>query len=166
MSSRTAFNRLFLVGFGSLCAATPACAQTDSINMPIQALVIDGCNVSATTMNFGSLLGATGSPQTTSQVTLLCNLNVAYEITIDMGQYAQGANRRMRNNLTGGYLRYRIYRNAGYSQRWETNQNRRVSGNSGASGIVSHTAYGQITNLAGLAAGGVYSDTVVVTVSF
>ena len=76
-------------------------------------------------------------------------------------------NRRMYNPTTNRYMRYNIYRNANFTGTWDTRNNRTVTGNSGATGIASHTAYGQIRNLAPANAGaGIFADTVTVTVEF
>ena len=107
-------------------------------------------------------------PTTTATISLLCNPNTDYEISIDAGLHTAGARRRrMYNPTTNRYMRYNIYRNANFTGQWDTRNNRTVSGNSGATGIANHTAYGQIRNLAPAAAGaGVFADTVTVTVEF
>lgn len=168
MMIKPASTRLIAIGFVSLSAAAPAWAETETQQMPVEATVINGCQVSATTMNFGSLFGLTGRPTTTSTISLLCNPNTDYEISIDAGLYPRGArNRRMYNPTTNRYMRYNIYRNANFTGTWDTRNNRTVTGNSGATGIASHTAYGQIRNLAPANAGaGIFADTVTVTVEF
>ena len=168
MKIKSAFIRLITIGFASFSAATPAWADTFSETMDIEATVISGCQVSATTMNFGSLFGLTGRPTTTATISLLCNPNTDYEISIDAGLHPRGTRRRrMYNPTTNRYMRYNIYRNANFTGAWDTRNNRTVTGNSGPTGVASHTAYGQIRNLAPAAAGaGVFSDTVTVTVEF
>jgi len=168
MNIRPASIRLIAIGFTSLMAATPAWAETDSQSMPIEATVVAGCQISATTMNFGNITGLTGRPTTTATISLLCNPNTDYEISIDAGLHPRGArNRRMYNPTTNRYMRYNIYRRANFTGVWDTRNNRKVTGNSGATGIASHTAYGQIRNLAAASAGaGVFADTVTVTVEF
>ncbi|MXO91407.1 Csu type fimbrial protein [Pontixanthobacter aquaemixtae] len=168
MRNRFAFIRLITVGFGGLLAAVPAWAGTEVESMDIEATVVSGCQISATTMNFGNITGLTGRPTTTSTISLLCTPNTDYEIAIDAGLHTQGArNRRMYNPTTNRYMRYNIYRNANFTGAWDTRNNRKVSGNSGVTGIASHTAYGQIRNLAPANAGaGVFADTVTITVEF
>ena len=168
MTLNSASIRLITIGFASFSAAAPAHADTFTEPMDIDATVIAGCNVSATTMNFGSLFGLTGRPTTTATISLLCTPNTDYEISIDAGLHPRGTRRRrMYNPTTNRYMRYNIYRNANFTGQWDTRNNRTVSGNSGATGIANHTAYGQIRNLAPAAAGaGVFADTVTVTVEF
>ncbi|MDN3646901.1 spore coat U domain-containing protein [Pontixanthobacter aestiaquae] len=168
MHARFASIRLITIGFASLSAVTPAWAQSATEPMDIEATVVAGCQISATTMNFGSLFGLTGRPTTTSTISLLCSPNTDYAISIDAGLYPSGArNRRMYNPSTNRYMRYNIYRNANFTGIWDTRNNRKVSGNSGATGVANHTAYGQIRNLAPADAGaGVFADTVTVTIEF
>ena len=90
MMIKPASTRLIAIGFVSLSAAAPAWAETETQQMPVEATVINGCQVSATTMNFGSLFGLTGRPTTTSTISLLCNPNTDYEISIDAGLSSQG----------------------------------------------------------------------------
>ncbi|WP_209349085.1 spore coat U domain-containing protein [Pontixanthobacter sp. CEM42] len=168
MLIRFASIRLITIGFASFSAAAPAWAQPVTEPMDVEATVVAGCQVSATTMNFGSLFGLTGRPTTTSTISLLCTPNTDYEISIDAGLHPAGTRRRrMYNPSTNRYMRYNIYRNANFTGQWDTRNNRKVSGNSGATGVASHTAYGQIRNLAPANAGaGVFADTVTVTIEF
>lgn len=168
MTVARAFIRSIAIGIACFSAAAPALAETTSEQMAIEATVISGCQVSATTMNFGSLIGLTGRPTTTATISLLCNPDTDYEISIDAGLHTQGArNRRMYNPTTNRYMRYNIYRDANLNSVWDTRNNRTVTGNSGATGLVSHTAYGEIRNLNAVSAGGgVFADTVTITVEF
>lgn len=161
--------RLFLLA-GLLVAAplaTPAIAGTQASTLSIAAEVPNGCTVSASPMNFGMVTGTITAVRTTSQVQLDCAPRLDYVITLDRGLNAQGRQRRMANAAGTRFLRYNIYNDAGYSREWDDRGgSRRVSGNSGTTGHVSHTAYGEIPVLASLLAVGPYTDTVVVTVEF
>lgn len=155
-----------IAGCAGIFASMPANAETHTFTWPIELTVLEGCVISATPMSFGLITGQVNRPTTTAEISLLCNPNINYEISIDNGLNANGNTRRMRNPDNGQHLRYRIYRNAGLTQRWETNANRRVSGNSGATGFATHTAYGEIRNANAGARTGAYYDTVTVTVEF
>lgn len=154
---------LFLAG---IALPATASAATDGEAMPVTAEVINGCTISASPMNFGSLFGVTGSARTTSTIALRCTPNTAYGVELDYGLNKQGQNRRMFNPVGNRYLRYRVFADAAYSQQWDERPRRQVSGNTGASGMVTLTAYGEIPSVTNLSASGTYSDTVVVTVQF
>lgn len=141
-------------------------AGTDTAEVAVSAEVITGCTVTASPMNFGSLIGVTGSARTSAAIRLRCSPNTTFGVEMDYGLNRQGNNRRMRNPVGNQYLRYRIYADAAYTQQWDDRPHRQVSGNTGASGMVTLTAYGEIPTVSNLAASGVYSDTVVVTVQF
>lgn len=154
---------LFLSGIAVPAAAS---AATDSETMPVTAEVITGCTITASPMNFGSLFGVTGAARTTATIGLRCTPNVAYGVELDYGLNQQGQNRRMFNPVGNRYLRYRVFADAAYSQQWDDRPRRQVSGNTGPTGLVTLTAYGEIPSVTNLAASGSYSDTVVVTVAF
>ena len=155
------------LGIVGMLASTSASAETHTSAWPIELALLEGCSISATPMAFGLITGQTERPTTTAEIALQCNPNVNYEISIDNGLNPNGNGiRRMRNPDSGQHLRYRIYRNAGLTQRWETNANRRVSGNSGATGFTTHTAYGQIRNANAGNRTGAYFDTVTISVEF
>jgi len=146
--------------------SVPAAAATDTEAMPVSAEVITGCTITASPMSFGSLMGVTGNARTTATIGLRCTPNTAYGVELDYGLNKQGQNRRMFNPVGSRYLRYRVFADAAYSQQWDDRPRRQVSGNTGASGIVTLTAYGEIPSVTNLSASGTYSDTVVVTVEF
>lgn len=157
------------LGIAGLLAATlavPAHADTYTYTLDSEITILEGCTIIAAPMAFGIITGTTVQPTTTAEIYLQCNPNVDYEIAIDNGQNANGFNRRMRNPVDGRFLRYRIYRNAGLTQRWDSRNNRRVVGNSGPTGLVSHTAYGEIRNANFANHAGAYYDTVTVSVEF
>lgn len=154
---------LFLAGIALPAAAS---AATDQEAMPVTAEVITGCTITASPMSFGSLFGVTGAARTTATIGLRCTPNVAYGVELDYGLNKQGQNRRMFNPVGNRYLRYRVFADAAYSQQWDERPRRQVSGNTGPTGIVTLTAYGEIPSVTNLSASGTYSDTVVVTVAF
>ncbi|MEO0063013.1 MAG: hypothetical protein RLZZ08_1573 [Pseudomonadota bacterium] len=152
----------------ALAFSAPASAGTVRGDLAVSAEVVSGCTVTAAPMNFGVVAGLTGRVRTTAAIQLRCAPRINYTVQIDRGLNSQGRQRRMLNPVgIGGFLQYNIYQDAGYSQEWDDRGGgRRVTGNSGTTGRVALTAYGEIPSLAGLAASGTYSDTVVVTIQF
>lgn len=159
-----AFAPLLLLAGAAL--SVPAHAATDSEAMPVSAEVVSGCTITANPMNFGSLFGVTGSARTSTTIHLRCTPDIAYGVELDYGLNKQGQSRRMFNPVGNRYLRYRVYSNAAYTQLWDDRPRRQVSGNTGPTGMVTLTAYGEIPTISNLAASGTYNDTVVVTVEF
>lgn len=158
-----------LILVAAAAAATlsaPAMAGTDTAELAVSAEVITGCTVTANPMRFGSLFGVTGSARTSADINLRCSPNTVFGVELDYGLNRQGNNRRMRNPVGNRYLRYRIFADAAYSQQWDDRPRRQVAGNTGPTGMVTLTAYGDIPSVTNLAAAGTYSDTVVVTVAF
>lgn len=147
--------------------AVPARAETARSDLAVSAEVLSGCTVSANPMNFGVVAGLTGRVRTSARISLRCAPRVSYTVMIDRGLNSTGRQRRMFNVAGNRYLQYNIYQDAAYSLDWDDRGGaRRVTGNSGATGLVNLTAYGEIPNLAGLASSGTYRDTVVVTIQF
>ncbi len=109
--------RWAILGCAGIFVSTPAHAETHTFTWPIELTVLEGCAISATPMSFGLITGQVNRPTTTAQISLLCNPNINYEISIDNGLNANGNTRRMRNPDNGRHLRYRIYSNAGLTQR-------------------------------------------------
>lgn len=157
---------LFAATVAAPALSSPAVAGTDTAEVAVTAEVITGCTVTASPMRFGSLFGVTGAARTSAAINLRCSPNTAFGVEMDYGLNRQGNNRRMRNPVGNRYLRYRIFADAGYSQQWDDRPRRQVTGNTGASGMVTLTAYGEIPSVTNLSASGTYSDTVVVTVQF
>ncbi|MGB7373535.1 Csu type fimbrial protein [Pontixanthobacter sp.] len=160
--------RTALSGAGLMAAAmaVPAHAETDTYVLGSEITILNGCTIMAAPMAFGVITGTAVQPTTTAEIYLQCNPNVDYEIAIDNGQNANRFNRRMRNPVDGRFLRYKIYQDAAMTQLWDSRNRRRVVGNSGATGIVSHTAYGEIRNPNFASRAGGYYDTVTVSVEF
>ena len=158
---------VFLIAAPLCMLAAPVSAQSQVgvRELQLHANVAQGCSVTAPPLVFSVPIGTTGNVRSTTSVMLACTPNVAYEVSIDYGDYALGVNRRMRNVTANAYVRYAIYRNAAYSQVWSNKKNQRVAGNSGVSGRQTLTVYGEAT-LNGVVQSGVYRDTVTVTVNY
>ncbi len=93
---------------GSLSGAY---ASTTTANLRIQATVPGICSVVGNTLDFGQV-GFSGSggqrPQTNINVT--CTQGTPFQVGIDDGTYAQGGQRRMKNDSSNDYLAYELYK--------------------------------------------------------
>jgi len=126
----------------------------------------DGCTVTTEMVNFGLLLGTSGSARSTGRIELSCTPDIGFTISLDRGLNSNGVNRRMYNSATGAYLRYELYSDPAYSQIWRNQRSNTVSGNSGPTGQIDYTVYGEIPVFDATVTGGTYSDTVTVTIEY
>ncbi|MBX7482250.1 Csu type fimbrial protein [Qipengyuania qiaonensis] len=155
------------VGFALVCAASPAEAQShqNSGDLELSVAIVDGCTLSTTDVAFGLIVGVAGEIRASGTVDVQCTANLDFAISMDRGLHSQGINRRMRNSVNGGYMRYSLYSDPGYSRRWTDQRSGRVQGNSGSTGSVTYTVYGELT-FNGAAVPGRYDDNVTVTIDF
>lgn len=162
--------RKIALGIAAVVAASaaPALAGTATNNMPVSVNVLNSCTVAATPMAFGSPTAIGGTDiDTSSTVSLVCTNGAAYDVALDSGLNASGAQRRMSNGATTPvFVPYGIFKDAARSVNWGSAVGATVAGNAGVSGLVSLTAYGRIPSSASSVVAGSYTDTVTVTVTF
>lgn len=161
----------FLPLLGIFVLTTPfsAKAQSRAVNtadIQMAVAITNGCTLVTDPLYFGLLIGTAGAARSSAGISVQCTTDVDFSITMDYGLHANGINRRMSNPTTGDHLRYRLYSDPGYSQRWSTKRRETVTGNSGPAGTVNYTVYGEIPSFDATVRGGVYSDEVTVTINF
>jgi len=111
-------------------AATPAHAQNANGSFAVNASVLAGCFVNASTVNFGTLPPGAATPQVDAlgAIVVTCSSGIGYTIALDRGANSQGANRRMRHATLAQFLTYDLYRDAARTQRWRDTPGQDVSG--------------------------------------
>jgi spore coat protein U-like protein len=129
----------------------------------------DNCDVSATSVAFGSFNTLTGSTvDSTGTITVTCNKAIPYTIGLSPGGSGTYSPRSMTNG--GNQLAYNLYSDAGYSQVWGdgTGGSSRVSDSIDLRfGFKNHTVYGRIPlSTQRSAVAGSYSDSITVTVTY
>lgn len=151
-----------------LVIASPALAQKSGSGdeISLDSTMADGCTVASEPLHFGLLFGSSGVARSTSSIRLVCAGDVDFSVSMDFGLNANGINRRMRNDMTGDHLRYRLYSDPGYRALWSTKRKERVGGTSGPTGRVDLIVYGEIPQYDATVRGGTYSDTITVVVDF
>jgi len=137
------------------------------------ATVSSNCNVSTTTLNFGSSGTSITSPvDSTATITVQCTNTTPYSIGLGSGANASGSQNRMAAG-SSQYLNYNLYTDSGYSHPWTTTTST-TSCTGGANTCVlgtgtganqNVTVYGQVP-VQTAPASGTYTDSVVVTVTF
>jgi spore coat protein U-like protein len=138
------------------------------------ATVNDNCNISTSSMNFGS----TGSNilsnvDATATITAQCTNTTVYSIGLTNGSNAVGSQNRMRLGATSSYVNYDLYTDVARATAWATTSaaNSCTSGTgtcvlgTGTGNNQSITVYGRVPPQT-ITTQGSYSDVVVVTVTF
>ena len=125
------------------------------------------CNVSATTMNFGTI-GALNSDQLASnQIGITCTTGVRYAVGLSLGVNGGTSPqaRFMKNPANGQTIVYGIYQNAQHTQPWGATTGTDTQPGT-ANGLTQNfAAYGVLPTQA-TPGSGAYSDTVVITVTY
>lgn len=145
--------------------AGPVRAQSQQSDFDARVIVINGCAVSATDMDFGSPAPGTTSVNSTATVTVRCSSPSIYLVTMDRGDNAAAAQRRMLGT-TGDFVNYSLFRNAARTQDWGSTIFTGRLGIGPAGVPVDYTVYGRIPVLNTATLQGSYLDTVTVTVNF
>ncbi|CBA16507.1 Csu type fimbrial protein [Xanthomonas albilineans] len=116
-------------------------------------------------LDFGSQSGLIDSALNyTTTLNMTCRYRTAWQVSLDNGQNANGAIRRMRN-ANGQYLTYELYRDAARTQRWGSTLNTDTQTGTGTGNTQSLTLYGQVPAVQAPTPGS-YSDLVTVTVTY
>ena len=131
------------------------------------------CNVSTQAVDFGNASLLTGNIDATGTISARCTNGSPFSIGLDNGANASSGQRRMRRGATSSYVSYNLYTDSGRSSAWSTSGSGTVcSGGAnscvlGTGDATSHdfTVYGRVPAQASPAPG-LYSDAVVVTVTY
>ena len=144
---------------GSL--AVPAAAQSGvaTASIDVSLVVQPACSVTAAPLSFSGTAGSTIDAE--AGIAVACNGETAVAVRIDGGANALGSQRRLQGDQ--GYVSYAVYSDPARGQRWDAG--RTITGVA-RDGLLQLTAYGRVEQGATLAAAGVYSDTIAVTVEF
>ena len=150
-------------------------AGTATANMTVQITITASCSINAATLDFGSnagtaLLSANVDASTTVSVT--CTNGSPYSIGMDNGANVNVTQRRMKNGASN-YLNYNLYTDAPRTSAWTTaaSSSTCTTANSCALGAGTGSAqsvsiYGRVPIVATAPTAGVYTDTVVMTITY
>lgn len=157
------------IGFVCAAALMPqaAAASSTGTTMPVTAITISACAVSATPLVFGTLnqIGGTANDGQ-STVVVTCTPGTAYEVGMDNGAHAVGGVRQMAPTLGTARVPYVLYSNAARSTVWGNTTGTNTVG--GTAGVLPTTlnVYGRVPAGTMPVAVDVYTDAVTVTVTF
>lgn len=156
------------VGLAALAVSAAVDATTTTGSFTVQAVINSACNVSATTLNFGTYNPANASALTgTSTISVYCTSGSAYTTSLNVG--SGGGTFAARTLSSGGNtLDFNLYRDAAYSQIWGDGTASTYTVTGTGSGLLTAntiTVYGQIPISQDKSAG-TYTSTITVTVSY
>lgn len=143
----------------------PAGGKTASSSTAATATVVSSCNVSATTLNFGTTSVLASNVDATSTVTLQCNNSLPYAVALDGG--TTGATDPTLRKMSSGANRitYGLYRDAARSLPWGSTTGTNTASGTGTGSSQGLTVYGRVPAQATPQAAS-YQDTIVVTVTY
>jgi spore coat protein U-like protein len=158
---------------GALCLAAMfeyrlAQATTTSNTFTVQAVISSSCNVSATTLNFGTYDPTSATALNgTSTVSIFCTSGTPYAAALNVG--SGGGSFTARTVANGGNtLNYNLFRDAARSQVWGDASGSTFTVSGTGSGLLTAnnlTVYGEIATAQDKPPG-TYTSTVTVTVSY
>ena len=154
----------------SLAFSGPAMSAPSfsTATIPVSATVVDSCSVSATALSFGNYNPLSASAVDTSgTISALCTIGTPFSISLNegMGPGASVGGRKL--SLGDGIsIDYAIYSDANRTTIWGDSTNgTSVQTGVGNGASQDFSMYGRLPG-AQLAAVGVYTDTITVTISY
>ncbi len=149
------------------CLATPASAATDTTSFTVTATVLASCDVSANNLSFLNYDPISPTPHdVTTSVVVICTNGTSYDVGLSVGGGAGATYAARRMTHAGQTLAYSLYSDGAHSVVWgETIGVDAVHG-TGSGANQPLTVYGRIPAGQTAPAGGPYSDTITVTVTY
>jgi len=157
-----------IIAICALAACTAANATTATGTFTVQAAIIAACNVSASTLNFGTYNPTSATALTgSSTLSIYCTSGSPYTASLNLG--SGGGAFTGRTMLSGSdTLTFNLYRDSSYSQVWGDGTGSTFTVAGTGSGLLTAntvTVYGQIP-ISQDKPVGTYTSTITVTVSY
>ncbi|MEI8144457.1 MAG: spore coat protein U domain-containing protein [Alphaproteobacteria bacterium] len=154
----------FAYATSATCSSLGAAIE-QPLSLSVFAAVIPRCTVSATNLDFGATGQLTSSRDATNRLSVVCTSGAPYSIGLDGGLAASTDPTRRSMSKGSETIFYGLYRNAGRTLPWGSNAGIDTMGASGTGGTQSFTVFGRVPTQT-TPSPGVYSDTVIVTVTY
>jgi len=152
--------------YGSTSGNCPTGSHTSQYSFTVSATLVAGCNVSATTLNFGSSGVLASAVNQTSTVTATCTSTTPYNIGLNAGNGSGSTvTTRKMTGSGGATINYSLYSNSTRTTNWGNTVGTDTVAGTGSGVAQNYTVYGQVPAQT-TPAPATYSDTVVVTVTF
>lgn len=131
----------------------------------VQANIIPACTVSANLLDFSSVGTLSGNIDSTNALSITCTAQTPYSISLNGG--LAGATDPTQRKMSKGAetITYGLYRDAARAQPWGSTVGVNTVSATGTGLAQPHTVYGRVPAQA-TPSPGLYSDTIVVTVSY
>lgn len=156
----------------SLLALMPAAvdAGTATNSLTSQTTVTTACNVSGSTLSFGTTINPIGTVpvDASSTLTVECTNTTPFTLSLNAGTNAGGASNFTQRKLKNGSytLGYQLYTDSGRTAIWgDGTSGSTTYGSNGTGGLLTVTIYGRLPSLTGTIPG-TYTDTVTVTITY
>jgi len=122
----------------------------------------NSCNlISTSDLSFGQINDLKRPVTSSTAVALSCPLNTVWKVSLDMGLNASDGTRRMRKGTD--YIAYGLFRDAQYTQPWDSNTISQGTGNNGQQSI---NIYGKVNQNLNAIPAGDYIDTITVKLTY
>lgn len=156
-------NITFAYGTGFSCNVIST--NETPMNFTASANVAANCNVTATTLDFGSVTSLNTEVAGTSSISVQCSAGAPYTVGLD-GGLSQATDPTQRKLTSGAHtVLYGLYRDSAHQSPWGNSAGVSVASGNGTAAAQYFTIYGRVAPQAPPAVG-TYNDTVVVAVSF
>jgi spore coat protein U-like protein len=146
-------------------AACPTGAKTATANSSVTATIVSSCNVSATTVNFGTLGVLKVNTDVQGTLTIQCSSTLPYTVSLNGGN--SGATDPTQRKMTSGAnnVFYGLYRDAARSLPWGATVGTNTASGTGNGASQAQTVYGRIAPQT-TPQPSTYTDSVIATVAY
>lgn len=127
----------------------------------------NSCNISTTSMSFGTRTDLNSAQTASNQISVTCTNGVKYSLSLNNGSNGgtSPSKRFMVNAASGQKIIYGIYQNSGLTQQWGSTAGADVISGTATGLTQVYSVYGQIP-IQSTPLGGSYADTVVITLTY
>lgn len=158
--------RLLAVSAALVTFSSAALADTDS--MTVSADVSSSCEVTADNLAFGTVNVLSADPvAATSNISVTCTADTAYDIGLDGGNSADVAARYMTDTATTpNQLNYNLYQETTHDTVWGNTDGTDTVAGTGTGSAQGHTVYGEVVGGQSGLPSGTYDDTINVAIYY
>ena len=150
---------------GTTSSCTTITRDREDITFTATATISNVCNISANSLNFGSVGNLGSSVSGTSTITVQCTNGDAYNIGLNAGT-GSGATVTSRLMTYGSYtVTYSLYQNSAHTTVWGNTIGTNTVSGTGTGSTQTITVYGLVPVQTAPAAG-TFTDTVVATITY
>jgi spore coat protein U-like protein len=154
------------IRYGNLGSAScPTGGLTSSTSFSATATVLSSCNVSATSVNFGSAGILSGNTDAQGTLSIQCSPSLPYTISLNGGNSAATDPTQRKMSFSGADVTYGLYQDSARSLPWGSTIGSNTTSGTGTGVTQVQTVFGRIAAQTTPKPGS-YTDSVVVTVGY